>query len=45
MLVDEGTSEETLVIRTNIKGNALSEDPQFRFTDITLSCYDVTTGE
>jgi len=45
-MVDEGTSEETLVIRTNIKGNnTLAEDPQYPFTDMTLSCYDVTTGE
>ena len=48
MLVDEGTLEETLVIRMNIKGNVPAEDPQFpvaEFFFIELFCYDVTTGE
>jgi len=45
VLVDEGTSEEA-VFRINIKGNALTEDRQFfHFADMTLLCYDVTTGE
>ena len=41
MLVDEGTSEET-VFTMNIKGNALTENPQLF---VELLCYDVTTGE
>ena len=41
VLVDEGSSEET-VLRMNIKGNALTENPRLI---IDLFCYDVTTGE
>ena len=41
VLVDEGTSGE-IVLRMNIKGNALTENPRL-FVD--LFCYDVTTGE
>jgi len=41
VLVDEGTSEETL-LRMNIKGNALTENP---LLIVDLLCYDVTTGE
>ena len=48
VLLDEGTSEETLVIRINIKGNVLAEYPRFPVAEsflIQLLCYDVTTGE
>jgi len=47
-LLDEGTSDETLVIRMNIKGNAPTEYPRFPVAEsslIQLLCYDVTTGE
>ena len=47
MSVDEGAMQETLVVRMDIKGNTLDEDPRFRVTtvDLTLRCQDVTTGE
>ena len=45
--MDEGGPQETLVIRLDIKGNTLAEDPQLQVTRInfTVVCQDVTTGE
>ena len=47
MSVDEGAPQETLVVRMDIKGNTLAEDPAFRVTtvDLALRCEDETTGE
>jgi len=47
VLVNEGGTQETLVIRLDIKGNTLAEDPQFQVTRInfTVMCEDVTTSE
>ena len=44
--VDEGSQPVILVVRMDIKGNTMDEDPQFRVTDIdlTLRCQDDTTG-
>ena len=44
--VDEA-EQETLVVRMDIKGNTLDEDPRFRVNtvDLILMCQDVTTGE
>ena len=43
----EEAEQETLVVRMDIKGNTLDEDPRFRVNtvDLILMCQDVTTGE
>jgi len=45
--VDEGDMQATLVVRLDIKGNTLDEPANFRVSiiDLTLMCWDVTTGE
>ena len=45
--MNEGGTQETLVIRLDIKGNTLDEPALFQVTRInfTIVCQDVTTGE
>ena len=45
--MNEGSTQQSLVIRLDIKGNTLAESPGFQITRInfTVVCQDVTTGE